>query len=383
MESQNYAFSVSTSQERMRLDLFLATAIPSEVGLSRTRLAQLIEKGAVLVDGSPSHSRAQPLRIGQRVLLTIEKANSTNHQTRAELTQQNTATSPPLEVLFEDGHILCFIKPAGLITHPAPSSNGETLVDRLCRHSAPILAGYPENPRCGIVHRLDKNTSGVMLAAKTEEARLRLSEMFASHSLQRVYLALVWGIPEPPNGSISAALARHPTQRNKRAVCRDTKRQGKARRAVTHYRTIKTFGNIASLLSCELETGRTHQIRVHLASIGKHIIGDELYKQTNPNASHKADDNRFIAGNSQTRLADTSRSKANNNRIASISSLQGELTKSVPDFFASSKARHALHATHLAFAHPITQEPMSFTSLAPPDFHALQTHLASLAEELC
>ena len=376
MQSQSYAFSVKATQERLRLDLFLAQAIPREANLSRSRLAQLIERGAVEVDGNPSRNRAQPLRTGQRVSLSFELPTRTTEQTRAELTRRNTATSPPLEVLFEDAHILCFVKPAGLISHPAPSTNGETLVDRLCRHAAPMLAGYPENPRCGIVHRLDKNTSGVMLAAKTEEASLRLSEMFASHSLERGYLALVWGIPTPASGSISAALARHPTQRTKRAICRDTKKQGKARRAVTHYRTLQTFGNIASLLYCELETGRTHQIRVHLASIGKHIIGDELYKQTNPDANNKIGDK--VSDKVSDRVSD------------SFASLQSELADSVPSFFASSKnrhatrhvtrhaTRHALHATHLAFVHPITREPLSFTSPAPPDFQELQDYLCKI-----
>ena len=378
MQSQSYAFSVAATQERLRLDRFLAQALPSEANLSRTRLAQLIERGAVEVDGNPSHNRAQTLRTGQRVSLSFERPTRTTEQTRAELTRRNTATSPPLEVLFEDAHILCFVKPAGLISHPAPSTNGETLVDRLCRHAAPMLAGYPEDPRCGIVHRLDKNTSGVMLAAKTEEASVRLSEMFASHRLERGYLALVWGIPAPASGSISAALARHPTQRTKRAICRDTKKQGKARRAVTHYRTLQSFGNIASLLSCELETGRTHQIRVHLASIGSYIIGDELYKQTNPDANNKAND----------KVKDKIGDKVSDRVSDSFASLQSELADSVPSFFASSKdrhatrlatrhathlaTRHALHATHLAFAHPITREPLSFTSPAPPDFQELQ-----------
>ena len=337
-----HAFSVAASAQGTRLDRFLAQSLPAEIDLSRTSLVRLIEQGAVEVDRKPATTRALPLRAGQEVSLNVADKACPTACTTGESTSSDpdiTTTRTPLEVLYEDEHLLCFVKPAGLTTHPAPSMRGETLVDRLKAHCAPRLAGYPQDPRCGIVHRLDKDTSGVMVAAKTEQTRLALSAMFARHDLQRRYLALVWGVPARRQGTIDAALARHPVQRTRMAVRRDS-RQGKGRHAVTHYKVkevfkikdtfVKNFDDAASLLVCRLETGRTHQIRAHLSSIGHAVIGDPLYADPNPCLRRRA------------------------------------YAESLPVL-----SRQALHAEGLEFTHPIDAQVLSFSASPPRDFQAL------------
>lgn len=363
MSFRIYNFLVSSSQDGERLDLFLSTMVSASLGLSRTRLARLIDSGSVLVDEERPSSRSFSLRVGQCVRLTLPRAFSAPPPPPAS--SFVSTSSPPLEVLFEDEHLLCFVKPSGIVTHPALSVRGETLVDRLYAHCGSALAGYPEDSRCGIVHRLDKYTSGVMLGAKTDEARLKLSSMFARHSLSRIYVALAWGVPSVSSGCISAPLARHPIKRTQRAVCRDTKRQGKSRRAVTHYRTLCRFSSFASLLSCELETGRTHQIRVHLSSIGHHVIGDSLYKHPRPRV--------FFGEDSEKTHID-------------FTELESSIRKSVPLFFGERayglhSSRHALHALSIGFEHPITGESLFFSSPPPRDFQALQEHLSFLTKQ--
>ncbi len=333
------AFSVAAVAGGVRLDRFLAQSLPDEIALSRTSLVRMIEKGAVEVDGRPVTTRALLLRAGQEVSLNL--AHNEMETEKKSCKQTLKQTFAPLEILYEDEHLLCFVKPAGLTTHPASSVRGETLVDYLKMHCAPHLAGYPHDPRCGIVHRLDRETSGVMVAAKSEEARLALATMFASHDLERCYLALVWGVPMLRAGTIDVALARHPVQRTRMAVCRDSGGQGKGqrkgRRAVTHYRLLRTFGDGACLLRCSLETGRTHQIRVHLSSIGHAVMGDPLYGDSNPSARRRA--------------------------WAGGLPLMG---------------RQALHAERLAFVHPIGGEELSFSAPPPRDFRILLEALQEL-----
>ncbi len=333
-----HAFSVTAVAQGMRLDRFLAQSLPETMGLSRTILARLIQEGAVEVDDKQATTRALLLRAGQEVLLTIaDKPSADKHEQKS-----GDKKSALLEILYEDEHLLCFVKPAGLTTHPAPSVHGETLVDRLKEHCAPHLAGYPQDPRCGIVHRLDKETSGVMVAAKTEQTRRALAAMFArhdlQHDLQRCYLALVWGVPASKEGTIDAMLARHPVQRTRKAVCRDGGGQGKGRRAVTHYRVKQSFGDAACLLACRLETGRTHQIRAHLSSMGHAVMGDPLYGDPNPSPRRRA------------------------------------FAKSLPLM-----QRQALHAEQLAFTHPIGGKELSFSAPPPCDFQRLLEALQNIS----
>ena len=336
-----YTFSVTATTQGTRLDRFLAESLPASAELSRTTLARLIAQGVVSIDDKPTTTRALPLHAGQKISLIL----ADNIHTTAQELASNSASHedkakprPPLEVLYEDEHLLGFVKPAGLTTHPAPSVLGETLVDRLKAHCAPNLAGYPQDPRCGIVHRLDKETSGVMVAAKTDQTRLALSAMFATHDLQRHYLALCWGVPTLKQGTIDASLARHPVQRTRKATLRDS-RQGKGRTAITHYRVLQAFqvfGDAACLLVCTLETGRTHQIRAHMSSIGHALIGDKLYADPNPSPRRRA------------------------------------CAAKLPVM-----TRQALHAEQLAFTHPISAKALSFSSPPPQDF---QTLLQTLKE---
>ncbi len=330
-----HTLSVATSERNTRLDRFLAHNLPPSVELSRTSLTRLIKQGKVQVDQKSTTTPSLTLHNGQQVSITIP--DPTNPERPPITNPHKTEKETPLQILYEDEHLLCFVKPANLTTHPAPSVAGETLVDRLKTHCAPHLAGYPQDPRCGIVHRLDKQTSGVMVAAKTEQTKHALCKMFARHDLERRYLALVWGVPALLADTIEAALARHPVQRTRMAVRRDS-RQGKGRLAVTHYRCKQAFGDNASLLCCTLETGRTHQIRAHLSSIGHPVIGDPLYADPNPPPHRRA----FAA--------------------------------TLP---AMSVPRQALHAEHLAFTHPITTQPLACSAPPPHDF---QTLLDALSE---
>jgi len=231
----------------------------------------------------------------------------------------------PLEILFEDAHLIVVNKPAGLVVHPAPGSLTGTLVNALIAHCGPSLTGIGGVTRPGIVHRLDKDTSGTMVAAKTDAAHHTLTSMFAAHDLDRRYQALVWGIDAQREGSIDAPIGRASHDRKRQAV------NPKGRNAITHWQLIKTLPPFGSHIECQLETGRTHQIRVHMAHIGHSIIGDPLYGRA-PRASQMPDNL------SRTSLAQM---------------------RAFP--------RQALHAAVLGFAHPITGEPLRFETPLPPD----------------
>ena len=230
----------------------------------------------------------------------------------------------PIDVLFEDEHLIVLNKPAGMVVHPAPGQQTGTLVNALINHCGPSLTGIGGVMRPGIVHRLDKDTSGVMVAAKTDAAHHRLSDMFAAHDLDRRYNALVWGIGVDREGVVDEPLGRSNYDRKKQAV------NPRGRHAITHWRVERIFPPFGSLIECTLETGRTHQIRVHMAHIGHGVIGDPIYGKA-PRAGQMPDTVARTALN-QLRAFD----------------------------------RQALHAVHLGFAHPITGEAMAF-DVPPPD----------------
>jgi 23S rRNA pseudouridine1911/1915/1917 synthase len=243
----------------------------------------------------------------------------------------------PLNIVFEDEHLIVIDKPAGLVVHPAAGHRSGTLVNALIAHCGASLSGIGGVMRPGIVHRLDKDTSGLLVVAKTDQAHRGLAEQFAEHGrdgrLERVYLALVWGVPERYRGTIEASLARSASNRQKIAVSRATT----ARRAVTRYEVKKDFG-VASLVECRLETGRTHQIRVHLAHAGHPLLGDQTYGKG--------------FASSASRLSEEARQA-----LAAL-------------------GRQALHAAVLGFEHPVTGEPMRFTSPPPADFARLLSALS-------
>ena len=316
-------FDVGAAGAGERLDRFLGhAAAERRLALSRTRIKALIEAGEVSVDGERARDPSARLSEGARIL--FEAPPPEDAPLRGE--------KLPLDVVFEDEHIIVIDKPAGLVVHPAPGHAGGTLVNALISHCGDSLSGIGGIRRPGIVHRLDKDTSGLLVVAKNDAAHRGLADLFADHGrtvwLQRQYLAVVWGGFDIAAGRIEAAIARHPHQREKMAVTRDDR----GRPAVTRWRLEEAFGP-ASLVACELETGRTHQIRVHMASIGHPLLGDPAY-----GAGFKT---------KAARLSEAAR--------AALDSL----------------GRQALHAAALGFQHPITGEPLRFERPPPEDLKRL------------
>ena len=240
--------------------------------------------------------------------------------------------SLPLDIVHEDDDLVVVDKPAGMVVHPAPGNEGGTLVNALLAHCGPGLAGVGSARRPGIVHRIDKDTSGLLVIAKSEAAYHGLVALFAAHDIERRYQAVVWGVPKPLTGTVDAAIGRHTGDRKKMAV------SGRGKPAVTHYEVAQIFGELAALVDCSLETGRTHQIRVHMASIGHPIIGDATYGRVSPDRRKRL----------QAAGIDT----------------------------ADLPRRQALHAAVLGFVHPVTGEPLYFVSETPPDMKQLITTLS-------
>ncbi len=242
-----------------RIDRVLARRLPE---LSRSRIKGLVEAGQVTIGGAPAKA-SDKARAGQIFAIIL-----------AEPTDATPAPQPmALEVVYEDEHLIVIDKPPGLVVHPAPGNPDGTLVNALIAHCGPSLAGIGGERRPGIVHRLDKDTSGLMVAAKTEPTLTGLARQFADRTVDRAYKAVVWGVPRPAEGRIEGNIGRNPRNRKKMAVVTSG---GKPAR--THYKVeARLEGAIASLIDCRLETGRTHQIRVHLAHVGHPLVGDPAY----------------------------------------------------------------------------------------------------------
>ena len=316
-------FAIGAGERGERLDRFLSQAAAAlGLALSRTRLKALIEAGQATIDGAEARDPAARLAEGGRIALVVPPAED------AAIVGEDL----PLTIVFEDEHLLIVDKPAGLVVHPAPGHAAGTLVNALIRHCGDSLSGVGGVKRPGIVHRLDKDTSGLLVVAKNDAAHQGLAALFADHgrsgSLRREYRALVWGAPERAAGTIAAAIGRHPFSRDKMAVVAD--KRGRA--AVTHWRIEERLGP-ATLLACRLETGRTHQIRVHLAHIGHPLLGDSVY-----GAGFKT---------KASRLSEDARTAL------------------------EALGRQALHAAILGFDHPITGEPLAFESSLPEDLDNL------------
>ena len=304
-----------------RLDRALADALPD---LSRSRVQALMGEGAVSRDGEPMTDLSSKALAGV-YQIAIPAPRPANPQ----------AEEIDLSILYEDPHLIVIDKAAGMSAHPAPGSQVGTLVNALIHHCGESLSGIGGVARPGIVHRLDKNTSGVMVAAKTDAAHRGLSALFAAHDIDRVYIALTRGAPSPAKGTITTQLGRSSTDRKKMAVLR----QG-GREAITHYTVAKVFGAPARILaarvSCRLETGRTHQIRVHLAHKGAPCLGDPTYGS-------------------------------------------GPAAPAVREAIAASGLqRQALHAAVLGFRHPISGEALHFETGLPRDMSDLQQALENL-----
>ena len=257
--------TIQPAQSGERLDRALVAALAETMPeLSRTRVKALIESGAVQSgDFQKVTDPSQRVRSGQTFAILVPETRPITVE----------GQSIPLDILYEDADVIVIDKPAGMVVHPAPGNPDRTLVNALIAHCGASLQGIGGVQRPGIVHRLDKDTSGLMVAAKTDLAHQSLVEQFASRSVERVYAALVWGTPQPRKGEISGAIGRSRTDRKKMAVLR----QG-GRPALTRYEVRRSFaGGALSLLDCRLATGRTHEIRVHLTTAGLPLIGDPVY----------------------------------------------------------------------------------------------------------
>jgi 23S rRNA pseudouridine1911/1915/1917 synthase len=303
-----------------RIDRYVADTVTA---LSRSRVKALIEEGRLRCDGTPVREPADPVRPGATYELIVPAP--------APATPQPQVI--PFTILYEDRDLIVLDKPAGLVVHPAPGNPDGTLVNAVLAHCGPGFTGIGSERRPGIVHRLDKDTSGVMVVAKTQLANDALTAAFATRNLDRAYIALCWGLPTPTSGEIEGAIGRDPRDRKRMAV---VTRNGKP--ALTRYRTMRAWQTSIALLECRLATGRTHQIRVHLSAKGHPIVGDPLYLRRIPAVARA--------------LAEPIRQK-------------------LLDF-----PRQALHAAQLGFAHPRTGAPLSFATPPPADMADLLEALA-------
>ncbi len=309
-------FDQSASGER--LDRALAAALPS---LTRSRVKALIESRRVaLADGPTIEEPSRKVKTGERFVVDIPEPEPAEPQPQAR----------DLDILHEDADLLVLNKPSGMVVHPAPGNPDHTLVNALLAHCGTSLSGIGGVRRPGIVHRLDKNTSGVMVVAKNDFTHQALSKLFAAHDLTRIYQALVWGGPKTLKGTIDAAIGRHPVDRKRMAV-----RRSSGRKAITEWWVERRFGPalapVASLMGAKLETGRTHQVRVHLAHLGCPVVGDPVYGRKSRNIA-------------------------------------------VPEALRVF-ARQALHAAILEFRHPRTRREMRFATELPQDFKTLLAEL--------
>lgn len=323
-------FTVPAASHMARLDKTLSILCDAEsLNLSRSRLQNLIRQGRVLVNASPCENPSEKLAQNDKITLSIPEPEAATPE----------AQSIPLDVIFEDDCVIVINKPVGLVVHPGAGNHDGTLVNALLHHCGDSLSGIGGIMRPGIVHRLDKDTSGLMMAAKTDEAHQSLSAQLADRSLTRLYEGIAFGVPRLSKGTIDKPIGRHITQRLKMNIATRNSRD-----AVTHYSIEESYGSVASHITCKLETGRTHQIRVHMQHLGHPLIGDPLYGPQ-PNAllaKLRKDGYAPTAINIVTRFP-----------------------------------RQALHAKTLSFAHPVSGDIMTFSGPAPEDFQTLLETLKS------
>jgi 23S rRNA pseudouridine1911/1915/1917 synthase len=300
--------TVAEAEAGERLDRILAAHLAT---LSRSRLKKLIETGQVSLDGETINDPSMRVKGGQSFVVAVPEPVADRPEPQAMA----------LNIVYEDDQLLVLDKPAGLVVHPAPGNPDRTLVNALLAHCGDSLAGIGGVRRPGIVHRIDKDTSGLMVVAKTDLAHQSLSDDFAAHTLTRSYLAVVRGVPAPREGTIATRIGRSRANRKKMAVVTSGGKE-----AVTHYRVLRALGLRASLVECRLATGRTHQIRVHLTHVGHALIGDQTYGRGR-------------------------------------SSGLPEAARAFP--------RQALHANLIGFDHPLSGEHLEFTSPLPADMAEL------------
>ena len=303
---------IGEAQHGLRLDKALAELLPD---LSRERLKSLIVEGEVTAGGRTLNP-SMKVAAGQLFAVNIP----------APAEAEAIAQDIPLNIVHEDADLIVVHKPAGLVVHPAAGNLDGTLVNALLHHCRGELSGIGGVARPGIVHRIDKDTSGLLVVAKSDRAHEGLAQQFKAHSIDRLYAAIVYGLPRPTAGTVDTWIGRSDADRKKMAV----HREGRGKHAVTHYRTIERLAG-AALVECKLETGRTHQVRVHMAHLGHPLIGDPVYSRDRKGFKTILETLRF--------------------------------------------KRQALHAKRLGFIHPLTGQKLSFDSALPTDMQELLSEL--------
>ncbi|MER5172277.1 RluA family pseudouridine synthase [Thioclava kandeliae] len=337
MEQRILRIEIGEEPPADRLDKALSALVPEEENLSRSRLAKLIADGAVTREGVAVTEQKTKVAAGEVYEITVEASREV----------ETVAQKIDLEILWEDDDLIVINKPAGMVVHPAPGTPDGTLVNALLHHFGGNLSGIGGEKRPGIVHRIDKETSGLLVVAKSDAAHHGLAKQFEKHTVHRHYMAVCHGVPSAADPrlrgtkgvnfeqggvlKITSQLARHKTDRQKQAVCFDG-----GRHAVTRARTVEDLQGVAALIDCWLETGRTHQIRVHMAHAGHGLIGDPVY----------------------------------GGRRKLPKSLGEAAIDAAADF-----PRQALHAATLGFVHPVTGEELEFSSPLPGDMEQLLTAL--------
>jgi len=325
MPDKKYKFTVSEEQNLKRVDQFIVEELPT---FSRTKISKLIKEGALLVNNESIEERSKKVSFGDEVELSVPEPVPT------DLKPQNI----PLDVVYEDDDLLVINKPIGMVVHPGAGNPDGTLVNALLHHCKENLSGINGELRPGIVHRIDKDTSGLLVVAKNDIAHNVLAKQFEDHSIQRTYLAFVWGMPKPIHGRIETLIGR--SKYNRQKMSADV---ASGKDAITNYKTLEVFKGKAisdiSLIECRLETGRTHQIRVHLAHQGNPILGDQMYGK----------------------------------KVRKIRDLDEQLSIVLENINFQ-----ALHAQSLGFLHPKSEKELFFTKELPKDLLNLQKMLKKL-----
>lgn len=327
-KSEIVYLSVAAEHHQLRLDKAIVELYPE---LSRSRIKGLIEADFVQINDKPINSPSYKVSDGENIAIMIPEP----------IDDRPKPENIPLEIFYEDQDLLVINKPVGMVVHPGAGNFEGTLVNALLYHCKDNLSGIGGVKRPGIVHRLDKDTSGLIVVAKNDKAHQGLSDQLQDRTLYRTYTAFVWKTPTLIKGKINQPIGRHPTNRLKMAI-----RKSSGREAITHYQVKENYGGIVSCIECKLESGRTHQIRVHMQHMRHPLLGDPLYGLAE-----------------QERL-----------RLLQKGNLEEKITNKINNL-----PRQALHALEIGFVHPVSEEKMGFSCPLPKDLRDLENHLKTIS----